>query len=179
MCRNTSIGSSISNLPAHLRRSSAVGWVVLCNSFPFKLGSTTGGRACWRRGIDGQCGSGDHDPFSSRAPTNCLHCSQVWGSHCARPTFARRDSMVLSLKRPTHGFSGFGISEPFFMLRVWPGPKQPVVELLRGFLLCRPTFPLRVSDSLSGGSTHLVLLANNWCSCLRNALTGQQSTGLL
>lgn len=24
--------------------------------------------------------------------------------------------MVLSLKRPTHGFNGFDISEPFFML---------------------------------------------------------------
>ena len=54
----------------------------------------------------------------------------------------------------------------------------PSVHLLTS-LLVRPTLTLRVSDSLSGGGTHLACFRGRWCSRLLGSVTGQQITDLL
>jgi hypothetical protein len=53
-----------------------------------------------------------------------------------------------------------------------------VLELFAGSLLLSPTLPLRVSDSLSSGGTHLTLLRGRRGRCLLGSTTGQQSTCL-
>src|ERR1700726_3711619 len=59
---------------------------------------------------EGQCCSGIHFPLSSLAPTSRPQTSQGWLAHWSRSLFLLRADSTSSLKRPSQGFAGIGMT---------------------------------------------------------------------